>query len=60
MKVLPLDLPFRAQLDSAVLFHSETHSEIENTKTIALVFKPIFGYSKGDLLTPYSTLIHND
>ena len=30
-KVSPLDTPFRVLLDSAILFHSETYSEIENT-----------------------------
>ena len=50
-KVLPLDSPFRVLLDSVVSCDSETHSKIENTKTIALVFWLIFGHSKWGLFS---------
>ena len=51
-KVLPLDLPFRLVPQSV---QSEMHSEIQNTKAIALVQSSISGHYKGGLfLTPAS------
>ena len=46
-KLSQLDSPFQVLLDSAISFYSETHSEIDKTKAIALVLLSIFGHSKG-------------
>ena len=54
-KVLTLDLPFRVALYSVISFHSETHSEIHNTKAIALVFWSILGHHKGGLFSAYAS-----
>ena len=50
-KISPLDSPLQVVLNSAILFRSEMHSEIQNTKAIALVFSSIFDHSKGGLFS---------